>query len=359
MNALVARQAVFDCQRNLYGYELLFRSNESINAFDGTEAAVATTQVLANTLMSIGTETLLCGKKAFVNFNHHLLQSKMHLTLPKESLVIEILESVSPTSHFVELCDSIRQQGYSLALDDFTDEPGFAPLTRMASVIKVDMRLSSRAEQKRMLGKYKPRGILMLAEKVETYSEFQWALRAGYDLFQGYFFARPEVIRSRRIPAAKTACLRLLRETRQDGMNFQRIGQIIREDVSLTYQLLRYSSSASFPRHSEAQEITHALLILGEERLRGWVAMATLPLLATNKPDELLKLSGLRRNLWVTWCISGGPLSIRTHCLIARAVVDRSANERPQPLIDRRFIATGAAGSTGAVGKMNQCERPL
>jgi c-di-GMP-related signal transduction protein len=294
MNAVVARQAIFDCQRNLYGYELLFRSNASIDAFDGTEAAVATMQVLANTLMSIGTEALLCGKKAFVNFDYHLLLADMHLTMPKESLVIEILESVAPTSDLVALCESIRQHGYSFALDDFTDEPGLAPMTRIASVIKVDMRLSSREEQERMLGKYKPRGVLMLAEKVESHSEYQWALRAGYDLFQGYFFALPEVIRSQRIPAVKTSCLRLLRETHQAGMNFQRIGQLIREDVSLTYQLLRYTNSAAFPRHRDVQSITNALLTLGEGGLRSWVALATLPLLVTDKPHELLKLSLVR-----------------------------------------------------------------
>ncbi len=293
MEVLVARQAIFDSRRNLHGYELLFRSDAGRNEFDGTEAAAATMQVLSNTLMSAGVDTLLGGKKAFVNFDHRLLAEKMHLSLPRESLVIEILETVAPTADLVALCQSVRQQGYTLALDDFADEPAFAPLARIADVIKVDLRLSSRDQQEKMLRIYKPRGVQMLAEKVETYEEFEWARRAGYDLFQGYFFARPEMVRSQEIPTVITACLRLLREVQEPELDFRRLERLIREDVSLTYKLLRYANSALFKR-GDIRSIHAALVALGEDHIRRWVTLATLPKLATNKPGELLKLSLVR-----------------------------------------------------------------
>jgi c-di-GMP-related signal transduction protein len=293
VEVLVARQAIFDSRRNLYGYELLFRSDAARNEFDGTEAAAATMQVLSNTMLSAGAETLLGGKKAFVNFDHRLLAENMHLTLPRESLVIEILETVTPTADLVALCQSIRQQGYTLALDDFADEPAFAPLARIANVIKVDLRVSSRDQQEKILRIYKPRGVQMLAEKVETYDEFEWARRAGYDLFQGYFFARPEIMRSQEIPTVITACLRLLREVQEPELDFRRLERLIREDVSLTYKLLRYANSALFKR-GEIRSIHTALVALGEDYIRRWVTLATLPKLATNKPGELLKLSLVR-----------------------------------------------------------------
>jgi c-di-GMP-related signal transduction protein len=294
VDVLVARQAIFDRQRKLYGYELLFRSATVGDAFDGTEAVAATMQVLSNTLMSVGMEKLLGGEKAFVNFNHRLLLENMHLTLPRESIVIEVMETVVPTDDLVALCQSIQQQGYSLALDDFNDGPDLAPLAHIANVIKVDMRQSSQEEQQRMLDTYRPRGVLMLAEKVESYSEFEWARHAGYDLFQGYFFARPVVMRSRQIPAVTTTCLQLLREAQQADLDFQCLERIIRGDVSLTYKLLRYANSAMFQRGARIRSIVRALLTLGAENIRRWVALATLPMLATNKPGELVKLSLLR-----------------------------------------------------------------
>jgi len=290
----VARQAIFDRKRNLYGYELLYRSSRASLSFDGAEAGAATTEVLSNTLLSIGAENVLGGKKGFINFDHRLLAENLHLMLPRESTVIEILETVEPTLDLVALCQSIAQQGYSLALDDFTDEPRFEPLTRIASVIKVDMRLSSREEQEHMLRAYKPRGILMLAEKVETHAEFEWARRAGYALFQGYFFARPAIVRGRLIPAVKIACLRLVREVQQPNLDFPHLEELLREDVALTYRLLRYVNSALLSRGTSIDSIRRALLVLGEDGLRHWVALATLPTLATNKPTELLTLALVR-----------------------------------------------------------------
>lgn len=294
MDVFVARQAIFDRNRKLYGYELLFRSDVVSNAFDGTEAATATMQVLSNTLMSVGVDKLLGGEKAFVNFDHRLLLENMHLTLPRESIVIEILETVVPTEDLVALCQSIQKLGYSLALDDFSNVPELAPLAHTANVIKVDMRQSSREEQRRILDTYKPRGVLMLAEKVESHDEFDWALRAGYDLFQGYFFARPVVVRGQQIPAVTSSCLQLLRESQRVDLDFPRMEQLIRQDVSLTYKLLRFANSAMFHRRVKIESIMRALATLGDENIRRWVALATLPMLATNKPGELLKLSLVR-----------------------------------------------------------------
>ena len=148
VEVLFARQPILDRQRNLYGYELLFRSDPTSNAFDGTEAAEATMQVLSSALMSIGTENLLLNnQRAFVNFDLALLQSGIYLSLPSESIVIEILETVEPSDELDRLCQRVKQQGYCLALDDYADGPRFEPLTQVAGIIKVDVRATSQQEQ--------------------------------------------------------------------------------------------------------------------------------------------------------------------------------------------------------------------
>ena len=294
MEALIARQAIFDGKRNLYGYELLYRASSTSNAFDGTDAAEATMHVLSNLLLSFGPENLLCGKKAFINFDHRLLAAKMHLSLPRESTIIEILETVEPTADLIALCQSMAREGYTLALDDFTGESRFEPLTRIAGVIKVDMRLTSREQQERLLRTYRPRGVLMLAEKVETDAEFEWARRAGYDLFQGYFFARPAMVRAAQIPAGVLVCLQLQRELRHAELDFRRTELLIRGDLSLTYKLLRYANSALFQSGPSVQSISRALLHLGENNIRRWVSLATVSMLAADKPSELITLSLVR-----------------------------------------------------------------
>jgi len=294
MEVFVARQPIFDRTRELYAYELLFRSDDVNNQFDATESASATTQVVANSLLTIGLENVACGKKAFLNFDHELLAGGLHSMLPPEKVVLEILESAKPSDELIAACHGLNQQGYAFALDDFVGHPQFEPLTQIAQIIKVDMRTTPRSEQSLLLETYRARGIAMLAQKVETHEEFEWAWNAGYDYFQGYFFARPALLRAREIPASKVNCLRLLREMQHSDLDYERLRTIIALDVSFSYKLLRFANSALFARSGEISSISHALAILGEEAIRHWVALAALPILAKDKPGELVTHSLVR-----------------------------------------------------------------
>jgi c-di-GMP phosphodiesterase len=111
MDVFVARQAIFDRKRQLHAYELLYRSGAASHEYDGTDAAAATREVISSTMLSIGLENILCGKKAFLNFDHRLLSDGIHLSLPRQAIVIEILESVVPTPDLIALCRSIHEQG--------------------------------------------------------------------------------------------------------------------------------------------------------------------------------------------------------------------------------------------------------
>lgn len=292
MDVFVARQPIFDRDRNVYAYELLFRSGAEHNEFDGNENA--TTEVVANSLLSIGLDNMLDGKKGFVNFDRASLVSGLHSILPRELVVIELLETVEPDDEVIAMCEQLRTQGYLLALDDFVNHPRFEPLAEIAHLIKVDFRITSKQDQEELLKTYQPRGVSMLAEKVETHEEFEWARQTGYDYFQGYFFAQPMVVRGRQIPGRKLTSLQLLSEMQNVDLDFRRIEALIRQDVSLPFKLLRYANSAFYRRSGEVRAIEQALAVLGEIGIRRWVVLAALPMLGQDKPGELIGLSLLR-----------------------------------------------------------------
>jgi c-di-GMP-related signal transduction protein len=294
MDVFVARQAIFDRAMEVQAYELLFRSDKARNEFDGTESASATTQVIANSLLSIGLDKILGGKKAFVNFDRTLLLGGLHEILPPETLAIEILETVEPDGEVLGACQRLKGLGYTIALDDFVNCPQLEPLVDVASVIKVDLMATPRREQEHILHKYGSRGIAMLAEKVETREEFEWASRAGYVLFQGYFFAKPVIVTGHQIPAAKVTCIRLLSELQNEELDLARLKTLISEDVSLSYKLLRYVNSCLFALRSDIHSIAAALTALGEIEIRRWIALAALPALAKDKPGELVMQSLVR-----------------------------------------------------------------
>lgn len=298
MDVYVARQAILDRNGKVFAYELLFRSGASSREFGGADATGATNQVVANALLNFSDAHLLGGKKAFVNFNRALLLDGLPLMLPKETAVIEILETVDPDADVIEACRKMNELGYTLALDDFLDRDGMLPLIDLAKFIKVDMRSTSREEQERIVNAYRPKGVAMLAEKVESHEEFDWAASIGFDYFQGYFFEKPVTVVGRHIPVSKVAALRLLREVQPLELDFDRVEQAVSADLGFSHKLLRYVNSAVFGRRVDVASIRMALAVLGEENIRRWVALAALPALASEKPGALVIQSVLRARFW-------------------------------------------------------------
>src|SRR5665213_276787 len=146
-------------------------------------------------------------------------------------------------------------------------------LVEFADLAKVEME-TPREKQEIILRDLHARGIRVVSEKVETDADFRWALRAGYDYFQGNFFACPVVMQGTEIPAIKMHCLRLIQEAHRAELDFTRLTALISQDVSLSYKLLRYANSARFGRQGMIHSIRRALVVLGEYGIRKWIAVA-------------------------------------------------------------------------------------
>lgn len=287
MEVFVARQPIFDRNLKVWGYELLFRSSATQAKFDGTSASSATTQVVSNSLLSIGWDKMLRGKQGCINFGRDMLLQDWYSVLPKECTIIELTEDIEPDGDVLDAVRAMRARGYRIALDDFQPGPKMEPLIELAHFIKVEIN-TPKAQQESMVREFRGRGIKMLSEKVETDADYRWALRAGYEYFQGYFFARPVIIAGKQIPANKLQCLQLMQEALRPELDFTRLTSLVSQDVSFTYKLMRYANSAHFGRQVKIQSVRRALVALGECGVRKWVAMAALPIMAEGKPAELI-----------------------------------------------------------------------
>jgi c-di-GMP-related signal transduction protein len=287
MDVDAARQPIFNRERELYGYELLFRSDVTSLEYDGSDRSFTALEMLSNSLLSIGWESVAAGKKVFVPFDRSLLLGGMASILPPEDLVVELGESVGADAEVVAACESLSKLGYAIALEGLVPQGHSDALARFASIIKVDVRAAGKEGREEVLRTYQNSGKQLVAQKVETREEFQAALESGYDLFQGYFFARPTLVRGHRVPMAKVACIRLLSETQKEELDFAQLERVIREDVSFPHKLLGFANSALFHFRAEIRSIEHALVLLGEQNVRHWIALAALPLLAQDKPAEL------------------------------------------------------------------------
>lgn len=196
MEVFVARQPIFDKNLNILCYELLFRANED-NFYNAEDGDKATLEVIANSLNLLGLEKLTDNKRAFINFTERLLLEGAPLLLPKDKVVIEILETVNPTIELVECCKKLKHMGYKLALDDFVFNSELKPLIELADIIKVDFLITKGTERSEVMKKIQGnKQVKFLAEKIETTEEFEEAVRLGYSYFQGYFLSKPTILSS-------------------------------------------------------------------------------------------------------------------------------------------------------------------
>ncbi|MCW7753236.1 HDOD domain-containing protein [Desulfobotulus sp. H1] len=293
METFVARQPIFNQKKQIVAFELLFRNGMN-NAMPEMDGDIASTQLLANSFLDIGMDTLTEGKKAFINFTENLLLQKIPLMLPSQSTVIEVLETVKPSEQIISACREMADKGYVLALDDFVHAPEWADMMQLARIIKLDFPTSSEDKIREIMAVKTAKPILFLAEKVETHEEFSKALAMGFSLFQGYFFCRPEIIRGRKIEGQTLNLLQISAEAANPDMDFDRMEALIHRDVGIAYTLLRYINSAFFKRIREITSIRQALVLLGTDEIRRFITIITFTKVSTGKPEALLKASCIR-----------------------------------------------------------------
>ncbi|ARU26429.1 EAL and HDOD domain-containing protein [Cellvibrio sp. PSBB006] len=280
---LLARQPIFNRKMQVVAYELLCRSCD-LNEYTADGGDMASSQVLLHTFTELSIHSVVGHHQAFINFTRTLL-----LTPPpfdRRQLVVEVLEGQQIDAQMLHSLRSLREQGYTIALDDFelTDET--RDLIPYADIIKLDVLQLSPDQIREHIDYLKPFGLTLLAEKVETYEMLEYCKDAGFDLFQGYFLARPKVIKGRKITENKQAVLQLLSVLHDPDVPLEQVEQLVARDPMLSYKLLRLVNSAAFALPRTIESLRQAITLLGLNIIKNWVNLLAMANLG-DKPMEL------------------------------------------------------------------------
>ncbi len=289
---LFARQPILDEQQRLYGYEVLYRPLRA----GGTAAQnpdVATATVSVHAVLDVGLDTLAGNAQVFFNITRQILTQRLYEFLPPERVVLEVLEDVGVDDDLVRDIERAKEMGYRIALDDFLLSGPTASLVPLADVIKVEVLQLDEDGLRRHAEKLARPGLKLLAEKVETRDVQRCCLDAGYDLFLGYYVARPVLSAGRHVPADRLLLLRLVAELQSPSTTIESIEQLVAANTALGYKLLRYINSALHGISQPIQSIRHAIVMLGLDRVRTCASMLLLAGLES-KPHELVLTALLR-----------------------------------------------------------------
>jgi EAL and modified HD-GYP domain-containing signal transduction protein len=283
-----ARQPILDKDKNLFAYELLFRDSID-NVFPEIDGDEATTKMIEASKFNLGIGEFTANKPAFINFTLETLSLGYAEMLSTEEVVVEILETVKPGKKLLAICKDLYDKGYTLALDDYVHKKVWTHFYPFIKIIKIDWKISSLEdikEVKEAIANFPD--IKLLAEKVETYEEYNQALELGFELFQGFFFAKPEMVKTKSLSPSQIAMAELLYETSKPELDLVNITSVFERDVTLSYKLLRYANSPIFRRRSEISSIKQALVTLGSGELKRFLGLMFAVNVNPDKPSELI-----------------------------------------------------------------------
>jgi EAL and modified HD-GYP domain-containing signal transduction protein len=294
--SILARQPILDRKKNTFAFELLYRSFPSyINRYpDKQDGTLATIKLIQSSMFLMGIEKVTGGKPAFINFTKESIIEGIPNILNPKHCVLEVLEDIEDSPELLAEIDLIKKKGFSIALDDFTLSKQNQQLIENADFIKIDVLATPFDEIYHIFEKFKDYNIKFLAEKVENNECFKCCKEMGFDYFQGFFFAKPEVLSCTDIPVSKLNMMNLLRIISKEDIDIKKTVSIIERDPGLTYKLLKLVNSAAFYFEKKINSLTHALLIIGEKEIRKWITIVALSNLIEDNPNELLITSCLR-----------------------------------------------------------------
>lgn len=295
----LGRQPVFDIDRETFGYELLYRDGHTGGtAFDGPDDA--TRQVMERSLLHWGMEQIIGNRFGLINAAPSLVLSGLHRSMPPEGIIFEIVEDEPLADGALDQFVAARRDGYHFALDNVTsiDALDASRLLPLVSIVKIEPTTISSPELDRMVDLVHRRapGVLIAAEKIETREDFGRCVGHGFDLFQGYFFAEPEVLSRSARPASSASALALMSEMQRRSIDIGRAEELVSSDPTLAYRLLSVVNSSAFGLARRVTSVRHAIVMLGLDQVRH---LATLLAMSAASPvdEELITLGAVRGRL--------------------------------------------------------------
>ena len=293
---LLARQPILDRTLRLRGYELLAR--DAAGEFPLAQPGhVTTSQVLVETLGEFGLERVVGTLPAYINVTREFLTGEIPLPLPPERVVLEVLESIEIDDEVLRGVRSLKDAGFTLALDDYTGmRPRYEELLRIVEIVKVDCLGMPPARVEELVRGLRPYGVRLLAEKVETPETFRDCEKLGFEFFQGFFFARPDILRSRMQSVDRSSLLRLLARIQDPETTPEELEVIIAQDPVLSLKLVRFLNSAQIGLHRRIDSLREVVVYLGSDTVRN-IACVMLLARVDDKPRELMITAMLRARM--------------------------------------------------------------
>ncbi len=272
MDIFIGSQNIYDREGKIVACELLYR-NSLLNKYDESVSSETASCTIIKNIINLGLDIVTGGKIALINCDDKVLRRNIITILPRDKVVIELLETLRPTEEVIKEIKRLNDFGFKLALDDIVDLNGIMDFIPFISCVKVDYKLIEDNNKKVITEFCKQLGIKLLAEKIENEEEYKEALELGFDYFQGYYLSKPKVMQTHDIELKSSSLYKLLGEITKDNMDLDKIENIMKLDAGLMYKFIRFINSASNGFVERVSNIKQSIMLIGEDPFRKWILL--------------------------------------------------------------------------------------
>lgn len=272
----VGRQPIWSMDRELMGYELLFRGGVMAEP-TGLPGSYATGQVIVNAFTEFGVRELVGDHLCFINMTREFLLGELPLPFGPGQVVLEVLETLQVDEALIAGVVALAEQGYLIALDDFVWGSGHEQLLAVASFVKLDI-LGADPEQLRRVASACRRypGVRLVAEKVETQAHLALARAVGCEYVQGYLLGRPQTMSVQALSPSRAGRVQLMAALLRADVDLSEVVAMVTRDPALSFRLLRASNSAAGGLAQRVSSVHQAVMLMGTAKVRQWVSLMAL-----------------------------------------------------------------------------------
>lgn len=290
----ISRQPVYDSQLDLVAYELLYRDAEFQQFGRSVSNPHTSTELLINTFMEFGLESIVGSNPAFIRMTPDYLRDDQRIPMTPEQVVLEVSVKTPPDEALCAGLERVAEAGYDIALDDFVYSTTLLPLLQSASIVKLDLMALGKEKLAEQVELCRLHDVTLMVKKVETHEELEYCKQLGIDWFQGFFFCKPQMVSGTSHPANRAVLLGILSKLQSENASMAQLEKVIVQDVTLAYKLLRYLNSATYAFRREINSVREALMLIGTEQVKRWANLLLITSYQSDKPQELIVTAMVR-----------------------------------------------------------------
>lgn len=274
-DVLCARQPILDTQNHIFAYEVLYRTKQR-NRAEFKDGDNATRELLLNACSSISDDDTLHQYPIFFHTTANLLLTDCFPPIDTQKVIISVQNDMAVNEHILSAMRRLIKLGYQFAVKNYDFAPERESLLTMVKFVEVDVSSVELSELKQRLAPLKEKNKVLIAGKVESHATFEACLGLGFDLFQGFYLEKPQIVKGKKLGSNINLALTLINRLQESEVCFEDVAYLVSQDPKLSFQLIKILNSPAQGLKREISSLKQAVTFLGIEALKKWVVLISL-----------------------------------------------------------------------------------